>query len=119
MAAASVHRWEKLTTDTPMALLERQRVIGEKMMVSRVTLHPGCKVPMHSHANEQISCILSGRLKFQLGDDARTVVVGSGEVLLLPAHVPHAAEALEETVVLDLFSPPSQTTGIDVHTASS
>jgi quercetin dioxygenase-like cupin family protein len=119
MAVASLHRWQELTTDKPMALLERQRVIGEQMMVSRVTLHSGCKVPIHSHANEQISCILTGRLKFQVGEEARTIVVGPGEVLLLPAHVPHAAEALEETVVLDMFSPPSQTTGIDVHPASS
>src|SRR5881227_2958321 len=114
-ANATLYRWEDLPTDTPMALLERQRVIGEKMMISRVTLQKGCKVATHSHANEQISCIVSGRLKFTVGDDARTVTAGPGDVLLLPPHVPHAAEALEETVALDFFSPPSQTTGIDVH----
>jgi quercetin dioxygenase-like cupin family protein len=114
MSGATLHRWDDLPTESPMSQLARQRVIGEKVMVSRITLHRGCQVPMHSHANEQMSCVLTGRLKFSVGEDARTVIVGPGEVLLLPAHVPHAAEALEETVVLDIFSPPSQTTGIDV-----
>lgn len=100
-----------------MALLSRQRVIGERMMISRIKLQRGCKVPMHSHANEQISCVMSGRLRFSLQDGpggaARTLEVGAGEVLVLPSGVPHGAEAVEDCVVLDLFSPPSQTTGID------
>ncbi len=116
---ATVYRWEDLTTDAPMPLLERQRIIGEKVMISRVMLARGCKVPMHAHANEQMACIMSGRLRFVLeaesGPDRREVVVHAGEVLHLPCEVPHSAEALEDTVVLDIFSPPSVTTGIDIH----
>ena len=112
-AQATLHRWSELSTDVPMPLLARQRILGEKMMVSRVTLQRGCTVPMHAHANEQMSCIVSGRLKFEVGHPPRTVIAGPGEVLVLPAHVPHAAEALEETLVLDLFSPPSEKTGVD------
>ena len=78
-ANATLYRWEDLTTDAPMPLLGRQRIIGEKTMISRVTLHKGCKVPTHSHANEQISCIVSGRLKFEVGDEARTVIAGPGD----------------------------------------
>ena len=44
--------------------------------------------------------------------DGDLVVVG-GEVLHLPANVPHSAEALEDSVLFDLFSPPSATTGVD------
>ena len=119
MGTATLYRWDDLTTDTPMPLLVRQRVIGDLMMISRVELQKGCKVPMHSHANEQISCMISGRLKFVLGPDNRELVAVAGEVLHLPAHVPHAAEALENCVVLDLFAPPSQTTGIDVVTPAT
>lgn len=118
MNAAAYYRWSDLPADSPMPLLERQRVIGEKMMVSRVFLKRGCFVPVHHHENEQISCIVSGKLRFHIQDDSsgntRFLDVGAGEVLMLPAMVPHGAEAIEDCVVLDLFSPPSATTGIDV-----
>jgi quercetin dioxygenase-like cupin family protein len=102
-----------------MELLERQRVIGEQAMISRVFLKKGCDVPTHSHVNEQFSCVLSGRLRFGLGAEGslqrKEVVVGPEEVLHLPSNLPHSAYAEEDTVVLDIFSPPSQTTGIDRH----
>lgn len=114
---AIAYRWTELPKDTPMALLERRRVMGEQAMISHVTLHKGCFVPTHAHVNEQFSCILSGRLKFTLGDASteatEQLIVGPGEVIHLPSNVPHAAEAIEETIVLDIFSPPSATTGID------
>ena len=114
---ARVLRWSELPFDAPMALLRRQRVIAEKMMLSNVFLQKGCDVPTHSHENEQISCILSGRLRFGIGAEGtaerREVTVSAGEVVVLPGHVPHSAYALEDTQVLDLFSPPSAGTGID------
>lgn len=112
-----IHRWSTLPTDRPMPLLARQRVIGQQAMISRVTLERGCFVPSHSHANEQFACVLSGRLRFVLGvegsPDYREVDVGAGEVMELPSNLPHSARALEDTVVLDVFAPPSATTGID------
>ena len=117
MAEATRYCWEQLPNDRPMDLLERRRIIGEKSMLSRVFLRKGCFVPSHAHENEQFACTLSGRLRFGLGtpgaSDFREVVVSAGEVLHLPANVPHPAEALEDTLVLDIFSPPSATTGID------
>jgi quercetin dioxygenase-like cupin family protein len=96
-----------------MALLSRQRVLGEKAMISRVVLEQGCDVPVHSHDNEQVSVIISGRLRFTLGDEATVREVVAGEVLMLPSGCPHGAYAVEETVVLDIFAPPSAVTGID------
>lgn len=114
---ATVHSWTKLVTDKPMALLERQRVIGEQMMVSRVFLTKGCDVPTHKHVNEQMSIVLSGRVRFGFDEvgsaGRREVEVGAGEVVQLPAWVPHSAFAIEDTLILDIFSPPSATTGID------
>jgi quercetin dioxygenase-like cupin family protein len=116
-APAARYRWADLKTDRPMQLLERRRIIGEQAMLSQVRLEKGCYVPTHAHANEQFACILSGRLKFGLGPEGsaerREVVVAAGEVLHLPSNVPHSAEALEDTLVLDVFSPPSEKTGID------
>lgn len=118
-AKATHHHWLELPKDSPMALLERRRVIGEKVMISHITLHKGCRVPTHAHENEQMSCIISGRLRFGLGAEGsperHEVTLGPGEVIHLPSNVPHSADALEETVVLDVFSPPSVGTGIDAH----
>lgn len=112
-----VHDFASLPWDRPMALLSRQRVIGQHVMISRVVLEKGCDVPLHAHANEQMAFIVSGRLRFVLGADGspdrRVVTVTDGQVLHLPSNLPHAAFAEERTVVLDIFSPPSATTGID------
>ena len=102
-----------------MALLTRRRMIGEKVMVSHITLERGFKLQTHQHDNEQISCIVSGKLKFGLGEpgspEYREETVCTGGVLLLPSNCPHSAEAIETTVVLDIFAPPSAGTGIDAH----
>lgn len=110
---AAVSRWDELETDHPMDLISRERIIGSQMMISRVTLEKGFKVGAHQHANEQFAVVLSGRMKFGLGEDGREVTLGGGEVLHLPSNVLHSAEALEKTVILDLFSPPSEKTGVD------
>lgn len=87
-------------------LLDRQIVCGERSMLARIILRKGCIVPLHSHENEQISYILEGALKFLI--EGREIVVSAGEVLVIPSHVPHSAEALEDTVDLDLFCPPRE-----------
>ena len=103
--------WTGLPVDAPMPLLERRRVIGRQAMISHVTLHRGCQVPSHAHANEQFACVLSGKVRFVLADGER--VLTGGDVLHLPPHAPHSAEALETAVVLEVFAPPSEATGID------
>lgn len=73
-------------------------------MLARVLLKKGCIVPLHSHVNEQLTYILEGALKFWI--DNREIVVHAGEVLTIPPNMPHKAEALEDTVDLDIFHPP-------------
>lgn len=85
-------------------LIDRQFVAGEKSMLARLILRKGCIVPLHSHENEQITYILEGALKFSLQE--KEVVVRAGEILVIPSSVPHSAEALEDTVDLDVFCPP-------------
>ena len=108
--------WTSMEVDRPMDLVERRRVMGEKIMVSHVTLEEGFVVPPHHHENEQITIVVEGRLRFRLGETEEapeTMEVATGEVLHLPSMLWHGAEALERTVVLDLFAPPSEGTGID------
>jgi quercetin dioxygenase-like cupin family protein len=60
-------------------------------------------VPRHDHPNEQVANVVSGRLRFVVGDEE--VVVAAGESISLPGGVPHEVEALEDSLVLDVFSP--------------
>lgn len=112
-----IHRWTDLPIDTPMPSLSRRRIIGENAMISEITLQPGCKVPSHVHENEQFAIILSGHLTFGVGaegtDDHREIEMKAGEVLHLPSNTPHSVIAHEQSLVLDVFSPPSEQTGID------
>jgi quercetin dioxygenase-like cupin family protein len=96
--------WNAVELEDLNPLLQRQFVVGQEMMLARVLLKKGCIVPEHSHHNEQISFVLEGALKFWI--DGKVIVVNSGEVLTIPPHMPHKAEALTDTVDLDVFSPP-------------
>jgi quercetin dioxygenase-like cupin family protein len=97
-------RLADMPTEHLNPLLDRQFVAGEKSMLARLRLRKGCIVPLHSHENEQITYILEGALKFSL--QGTEVVVRAGEILVIPSNVPHSAEAIEDTVDLDVFCPP-------------
>ena len=96
--------WHTIQLESLNPLLQRQFVVGQEIMLARVLLKKGCIVPEHSHHNEQLTYVLDGALKFWI--DGREIVVHAGEVLCIPAHMPHQAEALEDTVDLDVFNPP-------------
>ena len=74
------------------------------MTVARLEMKAGALVPSHSHHNAQFTMVQTGVLKFLLADGAE-VLVGAGEVLELPPHVPHGVEVMEDSVVIDLFTP--------------
>ncbi len=114
---AIAYRWSDLKVDHPTDLIDRRRIIGERMMISHVTLHQGFHLPPHSHENEQIAMVMSGRVRFTVHDtdsaEPRQLVLGKGDVLHLPRHVVHGATAEETSVIIDLFSPVSESTGVD------
>jgi len=106
---ATHYRWDDLPKERLSPLLERRLIWGERVMLSHVYLAKGCVVPLHAHENEQMTYILDGTLRFWIGEDgADTIDVAAGEVLYLPSGVPHKAEALEDTLDVDIFSPPRQ-----------
>jgi quercetin dioxygenase-like cupin family protein len=96
--------WSTIPLEDLNPLLQRQFVVGDDIMVARVLMKKGCIVPLHSHHNEQFTYILEGALKFWI--DGKEIVVRAGEVLTIPRNMPHKAEALEDTVDLDVFNPP-------------
>jgi len=96
--------WSSVQVEALNPLLGRQLVVGRDVMLARVLLKKGCIVPEHSHPNEQVTYILEGALKFWIA--GKIIVVHAGEVLTIPPNMPHKAEALEDTVDLDIFYPP-------------
>jgi quercetin dioxygenase-like cupin family protein len=107
--AARHFRWDDIPRETVTETIGRKLITGDDMMIAQVFLERGAVVPKHSHHNEQITYIVSGALHFRLGEDlAEEVTVRTGEVLHIPAHLPHEATALADTLDVDIFSPPRQ-----------
>jgi quercetin dioxygenase-like cupin family protein len=98
--------WSSIPLEDLNPLFQRQFVVGQEIMLARVLMKKGCIVPEHSHHNEQLTYILEGALKFWI--DGREIVVQAGETLCIPSNMPHKAEALEDTIDLDVFSPPRE-----------
>ena len=107
--AVTWYAWEQMPRETVTPMLDRRLITGDRMMLAHVYLKKGFIVPKHSHDNEQLTYILEGALKFWIGEDeSQEVIVRAGEVLHIPSHVPHKAEALEDTLDVDIFDPPRQ-----------
>ena len=103
------YRWEDMPKEKVSDVLDRRLITGKQVMLTHVYLKKGAVVPQHNHHNEQITYILEGALRFWIGDDESEVIdVRAGEVLHIPSFVKHKAEALEDTVDVDVFSPPRQ-----------
>jgi quercetin dioxygenase-like cupin family protein len=103
------YRWDDMPVEQVNDLLGRRLVTGDRMMLAHVYLKKGCVVPLHNHENEQLTYIIEGALHFWIGaDKGKEVVVRAGEVLHIPSNVPHEALALEDTLDVDVFSPPRE-----------
>jgi quercetin dioxygenase-like cupin family protein len=110
MNTATHHVWNDVPLEELSDTIRRRVITGDRMMIAHVYLKEGAVVPMHQHENEQITYILEGALRFRIQDGAdggeRGVTVKAGQVLHIPSNVPHEATALEDTLDVDVFSPP-------------
>ncbi len=76
---------------------------GVNATLVEVTIAAGATVPEHTHPHEQIGYLVSGRVRFVIGDEEK--VIGPGDSWLVPGGVPHVVTALEDAVAIDVFSP--------------
>ena len=107
--AATHYCWNDMPAETLKGTLTRRMITGDAMMIAEVRFAKGDTVPQHSHHNEQITHIIAGALRFKLGAAGeQDVTVRAGEVLVIPSNLPHSAEALEDTIDVDIFSPPRE-----------
>lgn len=108
-ASVTCFRWDDMPKEPVTDVIDRRLVTGERMMLAHVYLKKGAIVPQHSHDNEQITYILEGVLRFWIGEDESEVIdLHAGEVMHIPSNVLHKAEALADTLDVDVFSPPRQ-----------
>ena len=103
------HRWTDMPEEPLKGTITRRLLAAERMMIAQIVLKKGDDVPRHSHHNEQITYVLTGKLRMLLGEHGeREIIVAAGEVLVIPPNVPHSALALEDTLDVDVFSPPRE-----------
>ena len=106
MTTVRLHRWDEIALEKITEMISQKIVAGEREMLAQIYLKRGALVPMHAHDSEQMTYVLQGALRFLVGGEE--VVVREGEVLHIPSQVPHQAEALDDTLELDVFSPVRQ-----------
>ena len=98
-----VHRWKEIPIEQLNPLVTRQVLHSDQMTIARLQLKRGAVVPRHQHINEQITNLMSGRLRF-IFDDGETLIE-AGDSLQIAPNLPHAVETLEDSVAIDMFSP--------------
>ena len=97
-------RWDDIDVEPIADGIERQMVVGQRLMVCRLRFRPHVETAVHSHPHEQITFVEKGRVRFVIGDQTR--IASAGDVLCFPSGVVHGATMLDEEVVLvDIFTP--------------
>ena len=97
------YNWNLLEEEPLNPLLGRKMIHGQNVTVARIRLRKGAVVPVHSHANEQISMLESGAVRFTIAGEER--ILRAGDTVVIPPDAPHTVEALEDSLAVDLFSP--------------
>jgi quercetin dioxygenase-like cupin family protein len=98
--------WDKIPMETVNPMMQRQIITGELMTVAKIYFRDGFLVPMHSHHNEQITQVISGLMRFRIGEDGeQTIDVGPGQTIVIPANVPHEALVVGDVVEMDMWAP--------------
>ena len=98
--------WDEVELETVNPSMKRRIVTGDLMTVARIYFKDGFLVPMHSHVNEQITQVIKGKMHFVFGDDrSRELELGAGDVIVIPANMPHEARCIGDVEEMDMWSP--------------
>ena len=96
--------WSSIPVERPAEGIERQMIVGKNLMIVRFRFAPFLVTPEHEHPHEQMSIVVSGRVRFFIEGAER--IVFAGDVLHFPPNCWHGATMMEEEVVLlDVFTP--------------
>ncbi|MDH3990078.1 MAG: cupin domain-containing protein [Gammaproteobacteria bacterium] len=101
-----ITNWDEIELETVNDSMKRKIATGEMMTVARIYLADGFVVPMHSHHNEQVTQVISGRMHFVFGENReKEMTLGPGDVVVIPAHLPHEATAIGDVEEMDMWAP--------------
>ena len=106
MADAVLHRWDDIPDKQLAPGVRRRFLTADRVTIARFNLARDAVVPVHDHDHEQVSYVVSGALKFVV--DGKETLVRAGEALQIPSWAKHGVTALEDTQVIDVFSPVRQ-----------
>jgi quercetin dioxygenase-like cupin family protein len=99
-----LYTWSTIPEETMTPFLTRKVIHTPQMTIARLWLKKGAVVPTHHHINEQVTNVESGSLRFNFPGDS--IIVNAGESLRIAPNLPHSVDTLEDSVALDLFTPP-------------
>ena len=101
--------WESVPVETVNASMSRQIVSGEKLMTARIKFKDGFLVPLHFHVHEQLTQVISGKMRFWFGENKQeTMDLGPGDVIVIPSNLPHEALMIGDVEEIDTWAPPRQ-----------
>ena len=79
---------------------------GGGLMMVEVFFEKGAVGAVHTHPHQQVSYVLKG--SFELEMDGNKETIGAGDSFYVPSEAPHGVVALEESAILDIFTPQRQ-----------
>jgi quercetin dioxygenase-like cupin family protein len=101
-----IQTWNQIKEDTLNPLAGRKALHGKMITLARFRFDKGNKVAMHHHANDQITTVESGSVRFFT--DKEETILKAGDMVAVSPDVPHGNEALEDTIIVEIFSPVRQ-----------
>jgi quercetin dioxygenase-like cupin family protein len=96
-------RWQDISEEHPVPLQTRKVIHTPHTTIVRLASLKGTSVPLHHHVHEQITIMISGAFRIDL--QGESVALRAGDVLRIEPDVPHQAEALEDSVTIEIFIP--------------
>lgn len=101
--------WEEVPTEVVNPSMSRKIVSGEKLMIARISLKDGFTVPLHHHVHEQVTQVISGKMRFWFGANREQVMdLLPGDVIVIPSDLPHEALMIGDVEEIDTWAPPRQ-----------
>ena len=101
--------WDSVPVEIVNDFMTRQIVSGEKVMTARIKFKDGFTVPLHFHHHEQLTQVISGKMRFWFGENKdQTMDLVPGDVIVIPSNLPHEALMIGDVEEIDTWAPPRQ-----------
>ncbi len=101
--------WNNVPSEEVNPSMKRKIVSGEKLMIARMNFKDGFLVPLHHHVHEQVTQVVSGKMRFWFGaNKEQTMDLGPGDVVVIPSNLPHEALMMGDVEEIDIWAPPRQ-----------